>query len=88
MKALFLPLSAVAGALAGFISKKLFALIWSAVDSQDPPDHKQRVESHAKLALALVLEGALVRVLRGGLDHTSRHGFARLTGAWPGEESD
>jgi hypothetical protein len=39
-----------------------------------------------KLVLALVLEGALVRLLRGGLDHASRHGFARVTGAWPGAE--
>ncbi len=86
MKALFLPISVLAGALAAFISKKLFALAWSAVDNHDPPDPKQRVESHGKLIAALVLEGALVRLLRGGLDHASRHGFARLTGAWPGEE--
>ncbi len=86
MTALFLPVSALVGALAGLISKRLFALVWSAVDSREPPDHKQRVESHVKLLLALVLEGALVRLLRGGLDHASRHGFARVTGAWPGEE--
>jgi hypothetical protein len=86
MTALFLPVSALVGALAGLISKKLFALIWGTVDSHEPPNHKQRVDSHAKLVLALVLEGALVRLLRGGLDHASRHGFARVTGAWPGEE--
>ena len=86
MTALFLPVSVLVGALAGLISKKLFALVWGVVDSHDPPDHKQRVESHVKLLLALVLEGALVRLLRGGLDHASRHGFARVTGAWPGEE--
>jgi hypothetical protein len=33
-----------------------------------------------------VLEGAIVRLLRGGVDHASRRGFARLTGSWPGEE--
>lgn len=87
MKALFVPVSALAGILAGFVSKKLFGFVWSSIDRQGPPDPKQRVEDHRKLAAALLLEGALVRLLRGGLDHASRHGFARLTGSWPGQES-
>ena len=87
MKALFLPVSALAGVLAGFTSKKLFALVWRAIDDQEPPSPKHRVESHGKLAASLVLEGAIVQLVRGALDHASRHGFARLTGSWPGEES-
>ena len=38
------------------------------------------------LALALVVEGALFRALKGLADHGSRRAFARLTGSWPGEE--
>jgi uncharacterized protein DUF4235 len=77
----------LASLLAGFVSKRLFGLSWSAIDDQRPPDPKQRVESHRKLIAALVLEGALVYTIRGGLDHASRHGYARVTGAWPGEEN-
>lgn len=88
MKMLFLPISVLSGVLAGIISKKLFSFVWSAIDGAEPPDHKQRVADHATLAAALVLEGAIVRLVRGGVDHASRHGFARLTGAWPGEESE
>ena len=87
MKVLFTPISVLAGLLAGIISKKLFSLVWSAIDGGDPPDHKQRVPDHVTLAAALVLEGAIVRLVRGGVDHASRHGFAHLTGAWPGKES-
>ena len=87
MKALFMPVSLLAGMLAGLVSKKLFAWMWSTIDGQEPPDGKNRVESHGKLAAALVLEGALVTLIRGGFDHASRHGFARLTGTWPGEDS-
>jgi hypothetical protein len=39
-----------------------------------------------KMLLALLVEGAIARVVRGMVDHGSRHGWARLTGAWPGEE--
>ena len=88
MKILFLPISVLAGVLAGIISKKLFSFVWSAIDDGEPPDHKQRVGDHVTLAAALVLEGAIVRLIRGGVDHASRHGFAHLTGTWPGEESD
>jgi hypothetical protein len=87
VKAIFLPLSALTGVVAGVISKKLFALCWSAFDDQEPPNPKHRVQDHRKLALALVLEGAISRAVRGGVDHASRHGFARVTGSWPGEES-
>lgn len=87
MKALFLPLSVLAGILAGLISKKLFALVWRLIDDGDAPDPKHRVEDHGKLAASLVLQGAITNAVRGGVDHASRHGFARLTGAWPGEES-
>lgn len=86
MKVLFMPMSLVAGLLAGTLSKKLFGLVWSTVDGQEPPSSKDRVDSHARLVAALVLEGAIVTLIRGGVDHASRHGFARLTGSWPGEE--
>ena len=88
MKALFLPLSLLVGFLAGMASKKLFSFAWSMVDGREPPDPKHRVDSHRKLLAALVLEGAMSRLVRGGVDHASRHGFARMTGAWPGQESD
>jgi hypothetical protein len=88
VKVVFMPFNLLAGVLAGLISKKLFGLLWSAIDKQDPPDPKSRVEDVRKLAIALALEGAIVRLVRGGVDHASRHGFARLTGSWPGEESN
>jgi hypothetical protein len=38
-----------------------------------------------KLALALALEGALFRAVKGLLDHGSRRSFASVTGVWPGD---
>jgi hypothetical protein len=88
MKVLFSPISVLVGIVAGMVSKKLFSLVWRALEGTEPPDPKQRVDDYVQLAAALVLEGAMVRLVRGGVDHASRHGFARLTGAWPGEESE
>jgi Protein of unknown function (DUF4235) len=86
MKALFLPISILGGLLAGIVGKKTFEAIWGKVDEEEPPEPEHREISVAKLALALVLEGAIFRLARGLFDHAARRGFARMTGSWPGEE--
>jgi len=85
-KLLFLPVSIVSGILAGLLSRKTFDLIWGVVDDEEPPKAEHRRVGLPKLALALALEGALVRLVKGLLDHASRKGFADFTGVWPGEE--
>ncbi len=85
-KLLFIPFSIAAGLLAGLVGKKLFELIWGAIDDQEPPDSEHRDVPWAKLAAALALEGAIFRAVRGLADHASRLGYERFSGEWPGEE--
>jgi len=87
IKLIFIPFSLAAGLLSGLLSKRLFSVLWGAVDDQKPPQAEHRRVSIGKLALALGLEGAIFRVVKGLVDHGSREGFSRLTGAWPGEEA-
>jgi hypothetical protein len=87
MKVVFLPISVVGGLLAGVIGKKLFERLWGLVDEEEPPEPEHRDIGLLKLALALALEGAIFRLLRGLFDHAARRAFARTTGSWPGEES-
>jgi Protein of unknown function (DUF4235) len=86
MSLAFKPVSIAAGLLAGLIGKRIFGLIWGVVDNEDAPEAKHREVAAGKLILALMLEGAIFGVLRGLADHGARHGFARLTGEWPGPE--
>jgi hypothetical protein len=86
MKIAFIPISILGGLLAGFIGQKAFDAIWGKVDEQEPPQPDHREVSLAKLAIALVIEGAIFRLFKGLFDHAARRGFARMTGAWPGEE--
>ena len=87
MKFLFLPISILGGLLAGMIGKKIFEQVWGLIDDEEPPEPKHRQAQYAKLAGALLLEGAIFRLVRGYFDHGARHGFQRLTGSWPGEEA-
>ena len=86
MNALFTPIGLIAGLAAGQVSKKMFDRVWGLVDDEDAPRPKHREISVAKLLVALLIEGAIARAIRGLVDHGSRRGWARLTGAWPGEE--
>ena len=86
MKFAFTPIGIAVGLLAGQISKKIFDFIWGLVDEEEAPRPKHREIDLVKLLPALVIEGALFRIVRGLVDHGTRRGFARLTGTWPGEE--
>jgi hypothetical protein len=86
MKFVFLPVSIVGGLVAGLIGKKLFEQVWGLIDDQEPPEAKHREVQYPKLAGALLLEGAIFRLVRGLFDHGARRGFERFTGSWPGEE--
>jgi hypothetical protein len=85
-KLLFIPFSIAAGLVAGLLSKKLFDLAWGLVDDEEPPESEHRDVSWAKLAIAMALQGAIFRAVRGIADRSSRLAFYRFTGSWPGEE--
>jgi Protein of unknown function (DUF4235) len=86
-KILFLPFSIVGGFLAGKVATLIFERIWRLVDDRESPDPDQRAVRWPKLILALVLEGAIFRAVRGAVDRGSRELFTRLTGTWPGDEA-
>jgi Protein of unknown function (DUF4235) len=86
MKVAFIPFSILGGLLAGFLGQKIFDAIWGKVDEQEPPQPEHREVRIAKLVIALIIEGAIFRLVKGLFDHAARRGFARMTGAWPGEE--
>ena len=85
-KLLFIPFSIAGGLIAGLLSKKVFDLAWSLIDKEEAPEPEHRDVRWGKLAVALAMEGAIFRMMRGLADRGSRLGFYRLTGSWPGEE--
>jgi Protein of unknown function (DUF4235) len=85
-KVFFAPFGAIGGLLAGVVGKKTFEGLWGVIDKREAPDPKQREVSWQKLLLALLLEGAIFRAVRGLFDHASRRAFRKLTGSWPGKQ--
>ena len=83
---LFAPLSILGGLLAGFVGSKLFQFVWGRFDDQEPPEPEDRQTTWLKLGLALALQGAIFRLVRGAFDHGARRAFERGTHTWPGAE--
>jgi len=88
VKRLFAPIGILLGLAAGLAAQKVFERIWAVFDEEDPPEPEDRRVSYPKLIVALLLEGAVFRLVKGTVDRSARLGFARATGAWPGEDDD
>ena len=86
MNTVFTPLGIVLGLAAGQVAKKIFDVVWGAFDDEEAPRPKHRDVPLAKMLIALLIEGAIARLVRGLIDHGARHGWRHLTGTWPGEE--
>jgi hypothetical protein len=87
MKLIFAPIGIITGLLAGLIAKKGFERLWATFDDEDPPEPDQSDATCPKLIAALLLEGAIFRVVKGLVDHGVRRAFAGATGKWPGEDA-
>jgi Protein of unknown function (DUF4235) len=87
VKLVFTPISLALGLAAGIIGQKIFEKIWALVDDEEPPSPEHREFSWPKLIVALLVEGAIFRLVKGLTDHGARRAFAGATGAWPGEEA-
>jgi Protein of unknown function (DUF4235) len=84
-KIVFTPVSLLSGLLAGLVASKLFEFIWGRFADEEAPEPDQRDISWPALIVAMTLEGAIFRLVRGVVDRGSRVAFARATGSWPGE---
>jgi hypothetical protein len=82
---LFAPLSIIGGLIAGLIGTKIFEFVWGKFDDREPPEPEDRDTTWLKLGIALVLQGAIFRLVRGAFDHGARRAFMKGTHTWPGE---
>jgi hypothetical protein len=85
-KVLFIPVSVMAGLVAGFASKKIFDQVWGLIDEEEPPDSKHRDIRWSRLIIAGMLQGAIFRAVKEASDHAGRKAFYKTTGSWPGKK--
>jgi Protein of unknown function (DUF4235) len=85
-KVIFTPISLLSGLLAGLIASKLFEFIWGRFANEEAPEPDQREIAWPALIVAMTVEGAIFRLVRGLVDRGTRVAFVHATGSWPGEQ--
>jgi hypothetical protein len=85
MKLLYKPFGLLAGILAGLFARRLFTVVWGAIDDEEPPEATTERASWPRVVAAAAIQGATFSVTRAVVDRAGARSFARLTGIWPGE---
>ena len=76
-----LVLGAAAGAMAGFVFKR----VWRAVaDEDDAPSATDERRTWTEVLAAAALQGLIFAVVKAAVDRGGATGYRRLTGSWPG----
>jgi hypothetical protein len=86
MSVVFRPIGIVLGIVAGMGARKLFDAIWGRISEEEAPNPEHREVNWGKFVAAMLVEGAIFRLIRGFVDHHSRRAWAGVTGTWPGQE--
>ena len=86
MGLIYRPFGIILGLLAGQIGKKLFNVVWTKIDDEDPPKATTQETTWAKLLGAAAVQGVIFRTVRVVVDRYGAMGWHYLTGSWPGEK--
>ena len=84
-KLLHLVVSVLAGVLAGAVFKQ----VWKLVAHEDEAPRATDIrKGWREIVLASALQGAIFAVVRAVVDRGTAEGTRKLTGVWPGEDSE
>jgi hypothetical protein len=86
LKAMYKPLALLASLAGGVIAGAVFRQVWYLFTRQEEtPKATDRNRRWPEVILASAAEGALFGLVRAIMDRASATGYARVTGAWPGD---
>ena len=83
---IYRPFGIILGLVAGQIGKKIFNVIWTKIDDQDPPKATTQEAAWPKLLGAAAVQGVVFQTTRVVVNRYGAKGWQHLTGAWPGEK--
>jgi hypothetical protein len=87
MKLIYKPFGIVAGILAGLLARRLFTVIWSKLDDEEPPEATTELASWPRVVAAAAVQGLTFSVTRAVVDRAGARGFEHVFGVWPGEKA-
>jgi hypothetical protein len=83
---IYKPFGLIVSVLGGLVAGAIFKRVWRTVaDEEDTPKATDERKTWAEVAVAAAAEGAVFGGVKALLDRAGATGFAKVTGAWPGE---
>jgi hypothetical protein len=86
MGLIYKPIGIVLGIVAGIAGRKLFDLVWTKIDDEEPPEPTTQEATWRKVLTVAVIQGVIFRLTRVVVDRYGAIGWSWLTGHWPGEK--
>jgi Protein of unknown function (DUF4235) len=83
---LYKPLGLVVSVLGGIVAGAIFKRVWRAAAHEDEaPEATDERRGWGEVVAAAAAQGAVFGAVKAAIDRAGATGFARLTGAWPGD---
>jgi Protein of unknown function (DUF4235) len=89
MKLLYKPVSLLVSVLGGVVAGAVFKQVWKlAAGEEEAPKATDAQRGYREVLLAAALQGAIFAVVKAALDRGAAEGTRKLTGYWPGDDSE
>jgi Protein of unknown function (DUF4235) len=86
---LYKPFGLMLSVLGGLAAGAIFKRLWARVAQEDePPEATDADKGWSEIIAAAAVQGAVFGGIKAAIDRAGATGFARLTGRWPGNESE
>jgi hypothetical protein len=83
------PVSFLVSVLGGILAGAIFKQAWKlAAGEEEPPSATDRRRGYKEVLIAAALQGAIFALVKAALDRGAADGVRKLTGYWPGEDSE
>jgi len=86
MKLLYKPFGLILSIAAALIGKRIFNVVWTKIDDEDPPKGTTEEADWGKILTAAAVQGLIFKTTRVVVDRYGAVGWSYLTGTWPGEK--
>ena len=87
-KFLYKTVSIVVSVLGGMLAGAIFKQVWKlAADEDEAPTATDVKRGWREVLLAATIQGAIFGLVKAALDRGTAEGTRKLTGVWPGDDS-
>jgi hypothetical protein len=88
IKLLYKPLGLLVSVLSGMLAGAIFKRVWkAAAGEEEAPTATDVRRGWGEVLAAAALQGAIFALVKAAVDRAAAEGTRKLTGVWPGDDS-